>query len=131
MNVVVADVLKLVVNTNSLTLILGPVHGYLYNYGIFAEGQLTVTSNRSWGLTVHSSGPNLVNGTETVPVENLNIGYMQGIALSTLPQSLAFSQPPVQGENLTLVYSVAMSNQAFLKPGGTYSTTLTYMIAYE
>ena len=98
--------------------------------------QLTVVSNRAYGLSIKTAGPNLTSGANTIPVSNvavqttgLAVGTPRTVsALSTTDQSLATGLPATMTQSVNVQYSTAAGNTAFLKPAGAYSTTITFTV---
>ena len=133
MNVVIQDVMKVVFSNNSATFTYATADIYQNGFTQSIADQLSVTSNRQWGLTVKTATANLVSGTNTIPVSNVRVGANAGAgtALSTTPISLLSAQAAVTESKVTLTYSTSANNAAFLKPAGTYSTTLTFTVVYE
>ena len=133
MNVVIQDVLKLVVNTNSATITYATAPNYRDGVTQSIADQLSVTSNRQWGLTVQTATANLVSGANTIPVSNVSVGANAGAgtALSATPISLLSTQAAAMESKVSLAYKTSADNAAFLKPAGTYSTTMTFTVAYE
>ena len=131
-----ADVLQLTVNTPAVNLNFATVADYNNGVTSAVANQLTVTSNRPYNLMVKTSGVNLVNGANTIPVSNISAqttGTGNGTAtpvaaLSTTDQTLASAVPPSMSKTISMQYSTAAANQAFLKPAGPYVTTLTYTV---
>lgn len=134
MTVNLSDVLQLTVNTNAVNLNFATPADYQNGVNSTANNQLTVTCNRAYDLRIKTSNATLVNGTNTIPVSNISVqtvGTGNGTTsvvnnLSTTDQSLATGVPASMSKNISLQYSTAAGNQAFLKPAGAYTTTLTY-----
>ena len=130
------DVLQLTVNTNAVNLNFATVADYNNGVTSAVANQLTVTSNRPYDLKIKTSGTDLVNGTNTIPVSNVTAqttGTGNGTAtpvaaLSTTDQTLASAIPASMSKTISMQYSTAAANVAFLKPAGAYVTTLTYTV---
>jgi hypothetical protein len=130
------DVLQLTVNTNAVNLNFATVADYNNGVTSAVANQLTVTSNRPYDLKVKTSGTDLVNGSNLIPVSNITAqttGTGNGTpsvvaALSTTDQTLATSVPASMAKTISMQYSTAAANAAFLKPAGAYVTTLTYTV---
>ena len=130
------DVLQLTVNTNAVNLNFATVAAYNNGVTSAVANQLTVTSNRPYDLKIKTSGTDLVNGTNLIPVSNVSAqttGTGNGTAtpvtaLSTTDQSLATAIPASMSKTISMQYSTAAANAAFLKPAGAYVTTLTYTV---
>lgn len=134
MNVTLTDVLQLTVNTNAVNLNFATPADYQNGVTSTVNNQLTVTSNRKYDLKIKTSTTDLVNGTNVIPVSNISVqtsgtgyGTVNTVnALSTTDQTLATAVPESMSKNISLQYSTGANNQAFLKPAGAYTTTLTY-----
>ena len=130
------DVLQLTVNTNAVNLNFATVADYNNGVTSAVANQLTVTSNRPYDLKIKTSGTDLVNGTNLIPVSNISAqttGTGNGTAtpvaaLSTTDQTLAAAIPASMSKTISMQYSTAAANAAFLKPAGAYVTTLTYTV---
>ena len=131
-----SDVLQLTVNTNAVNLNFATVSDYNNGVTSAVANQLTVTSNRPYDLKIKTSGTDLVNGTNLIPVSNVSAqttGTGNGTAtpvaaLSITDQTLAAAVPPSMSKAISMQYSTAANNAAFLKPAGAYVTTLTYTV---
>lgn len=134
MTVNLSDVLQLTVNTNAVNLAFATIANYQNGVTSLVNNQLTITSNRAYDLKVKAGTENLVNGTNTIPVSNVSVqtvGTGNGTpstvnALSITDQTLATGIPASMSKNISLEYKTAANNEAFLKPAGAYTTTLTY-----
>ena len=130
------DVLQLTVNTSAVNLNFATVADYNNGVTSAVANQLTVTSNRPYDLKIKTSGANLVNGTNLIPVSNITAqttGTGNGTAtpvtaLSITDQTLASAVPASMSKAISMQYSTAAANSAFLKPAGAYVTTLTYTV---
>ena len=130
------DVLQLTVNTNAVNLNFATVANYNNGVTSAVANQLTVTSNRPYDLKIKTSGTDLVNGTNLIPVSNVSaqttgtgIGTQTPVtALSITDQTLAAAVPASMSKTISMQYSTAAANAAFLKPAGAYVTTLTYTV---
>lgn len=134
MNVNLTDVLSLVVNTSTVNLDFATPADYNNGVTKAVSNQLTVTSNRAYDLKIKTSGTDLVNGSNLIPVSNISaqttgtgLGTISTVtALSTTDQALATGIPASLSKQISMQYSTAAGNSAFLKPSGTYTTTLTF-----
>lgn len=133
MNAALTDILQLVVNNNSVTLNYATVNDYINGVSATVTDQFTVTSNRPWGMTVQTTTANLTFAAGTIPVSNILVGanVPAVTALSVTPQSLLATQAAAIEQKVTMNYRTAARNAAFLKPAGTYVTTMTFTIAYN
>ncbi len=130
------DVLQLTINTNAVNLNFATVADYNNGVTSAVNNQLTVTSNRPYDLKIKTSGADLVNGSNTIPVSNVTAqttGTGNGSpsvvsALSTTDQTLAAAVPPSMSKTISMQYSTAAANAAFLKPAGAYVTTMTFTV---
>ena len=130
------DVLQLTVNTNAVNLNFATVADYNNGVTSAVNNQLTITSNRAYDLKIKTSGGDLVNGTNLIPVSNISAqttGTGNGTAtpvaaLSITDQTLATAVPASMAKTISMQYSTAAANAAFLKPAGAYVTTLTYTV---
>lgn len=133
MNVTVKDVLQLTVNTKIVDLVFGTPDDFNNGVSSTVNNQLTVTSNRPYDLSVKTAG-DLSDGKNTIPVSNITaqtVGSGLGTpktvtSLSTTDQVLAAAVPPSMSKTITMQYSTAAKNAAFLVPAATYTTTLTF-----
>ncbi|QJW89797.1 hypothetical protein HNV11_10615 [Spirosoma taeanense] len=134
MNVKLSDVLELKINTANVDIEFATPADY--NNGVTkpVPNQLTVTSNRPYDLKIKTSGSDLVNGQNLIPVSNISaqttgtgLGTQSVVsALSTTDQTLATAVPPSMSKQISMQFSTAAGNSAFLKPSGDYTTTLTF-----
>ena len=130
------DVLQLTVNTNAVNLNFATVADYNNGVTSAVANQLTVTSNRPYDLKIKTSGTDLTFGTNLIPVSNVTAqttGTGNGTpsvvsALSTTDQTLASAVPASMSKAISMQYSTAAANSAFLKPSGAYVTTMTFTV---
>ena len=136
MTATLTDVLQITVNTNTVNLAFAAVADYNNGVTSAVANQLTVTSNRPYDLKIKTSGTDLVNGANLIPVSNISAqttGTGNGTpstvsALSITDQTLALAIPASMSKTISMQYSTAAANAAFLKPAGAYVTTLTYTV---
>lgn len=134
MTVNLSDVLQLTVNTPALSLNFATATNYINGVTSVVNNQLSITSNKTYSLSIRAAGANLVNGANTIPVSNVAVqpvGLVGGTsrvvsALSTTDQALATGLPATMATAVNLQYSTAANNTAFLKPAGAYVTTITF-----
>lgn len=130
------DVLQLTINTNAVNLNFATVADYTNGVTSAVNNQLTVTSNRPYDLKIKTSGADLVNGGNTIPVLNVTAqttgtgnGTPSVVAgLSITDQTLATAIPASMAKPISMQYSTSAGNTAFLKPAGAYVTTLTFTV---
>ena len=136
LSAVLTDVISLTASVTSVQLqFLTASH---YNAGVTttATNQLNVTSNKAYTLQVRASG-DLSNGQATpvtIPVSSVGLtanwaagGTGNVASISTTAQTLSSSAAATQSQNISMTYSVSSANAVnFLKPAGTYTTTLTF-----
>lgn len=136
MNITVKDVLQLTVNTKTVDLVFATPEDFNKGVSATVNNQLMVTSNRPYDLSVKTAG-DLTDGTNKIPVSNISAQPVgQGIgsaklvsALSTTDQVLASDVPPSMSKPITMQYSTAAKNEAFLVPASTYTTTMTFTVS--
>lgn len=137
LNVTLVDVLQLTVNTASATLNFATSANYTNGVTTTVSNQLSVFSSRPYGLQVRASSTTLSNaGSYSIPVNNISIaptgttgiGTTSTLSLSNTDQTFASVAPATLGKNISMQYSTAAGNTAFLIPGGTFSSTLTFTI---
>lgn len=137
LNVTLVDVLQLTVNTSSATLNFATAANYTNGVTSTVSNQLSIFSSRPYGLQVRASSTTLSNaGTYSIPVSNVSvgptgttgIGTTSTIALSNTDQTFVSVAPATLAKSISMLYSTAAGNTAFLIPGGTFSSTLTFTI---
>ena len=103
------------------------------------ENSLIVTSSKNFVVKVKADGANFVNGTNSIPVNVLQIkavtgggsmvGTFKEITLSTADQVLVDNATLGAQKSLSIDYSISAEKaQTVLlgKPAGTYKQTVTY-----
>lgn len=136
LSAVLTDVISLTASVTSVQLGFRTANDYNAGVTTTATNQLNVTSNKPYTLSVKASG-DLSNGAATpitIPVSSVGItanwaggatGSVSSITTST--QALNAAAAATQSQNISVTYSVSSTNAAnFLRPSGTYTTTLTY-----
>lgn len=134
MTVNLADVLQLTVNTATVTLNFATPADYNNGVSSSVPNQISVTCNRAYDLKVKTTTGTLTSGANTIPVSNVSAQASYAgqssagpsVALSTTDQSLATGVPASITRQVNLNYSTSAGNQAFLRPAGAYTTTLTF-----
>ncbi len=150
LNVVLADVRSIKVNPTQNTVTLNFATVDDYNKGVESNqaSHLEITSTGGFVVKVKSSGPNLNNGSNTIPVNTISLvnsttagsslvstGPNANIVSFTIPVTLAptpatLINSPVGATKI--FYDVkykASGGPAYInKPAGTYTTTITYSI---
>lgn len=136
LNVNLTNVLSLTTAVNATNINYTTVADYTNGVTADVTGQLVVSSNRNFDLKVKAAGDltgpssnTIAVNKVTVSITNTDLGVTPatGVALSTTDQALASNVPGVMSKSLNLRYvTPGGSDAAFFKPGGTYTTTLTY-----
>jgi hypothetical protein len=134
MTVNLTDVLQLTVNTATVTLNFATPADYNNGVTSSVANQISVTCNRAYDLKIKTTTASLASGANTIPVSNVStLATYTGqaaanptVSLSTVDQSLATAVPASTTRSINLQYSTSAGNQAFLKPAGAYTTTLTF-----
>lgn len=136
LSAVLTDVISLTASVTSVQLRFQNANDYNSGVTTTATNQLNVTSNKAYTLQVRASG-DLSNGGATpitIPVSSVGLtanwatgtsGAVTG--LSTTAQTINATAAATQSQNISMTYSVSGANAAnFLRPAGTYTTTLTF-----
>lgn len=134
MTVNLADVLQLTVNTNTVTLNFANPADYINGVTSLVTNQVSITCNRNYDLRIKSATANLTSGANTIAVSNVatqasytgQAAANPTVSLSTTDQPLATAVPASTQRGINLQYSTSAGNQAFLKPAGAYTATLTF-----
>lgn len=134
MTVNLTDVLQLTVNTATVTLNFATPADYNNGVTSSVPNQISVTCNRSYDLKVKTTTATLTSGANTIPVSNVatqatytgQAAANPTVALSITDQPLATAVPASTTRQINMQYSTSAGNQAFLKPAGAYTTTLTF-----
>ncbi|QJW89796.1 hypothetical protein HNV11_10610 [Spirosoma taeanense] len=130
----ISDVLQVTVNVTTVSLNFTTPVNYINGVSSAVSNQLTITCNRAYDLKIKTSGTDMVSGSNTIPVSNISaqttgtgLGTQSVVsALSTTDQSLATGIPASMSKQISMQFSTAAGNNAFLKPAGAYTTTLTF-----
>lgn len=99
--------------------------------------QINLSALSSYSLQVRAAG-NLNSGMYSIPISQLRLrvtnltGANGGITLSTAYQSLAsfWTLLPAYNVPVTVEYKLA-GGQQLLRPGGAYTTTLTFLLTAQ
>ena len=136
LNVNLTNILSLTTSVATTDINYTTVADYTSGVTVNVAGQLVVSSNRNFDLKVKAAGDltgpssnTIAIGKVTVAITNTDLGVTpaRGVALTTADQALASNVPGTMSKALNLRYSTpGGSDAAFFKPGGTYTTTLTY-----
>lgn len=140
MSVKIVDVLQLTVNTNSSALDFNTAQHFTDGVSSTVTDQLKVFSSRPYDLKVKSNSNTLSGGTDpsvSIPISNISIetanttgiGTTATLALSETDQTFVTKAPSTLGKNISMKYFTSAGNMAFMIPGNTYSSTLTFTIA--
>lgn len=136
MSAVLTDIISLNATISTAQLVFDNAAKYNNGTSTTVTNQFNITSNKAYTLTVRASG-DLSNGQATpitIPVSSVSLAanWALGLtgsiaALSTTAQALTSSGPATQQQNISTTYTVSAANAAnFLRPAGTYTTTLTF-----
>lgn len=139
MAVKIDDVLQLSVTTPSSQLNFGTAADFANGVSNTVTNQLKVFSSRSYDLKVKASAAALTGADPSIsiPVNNISIeptattgiGTVATLALSDADQTFITAAPATLGKDISMKYFTAAGNMAFMIPGDTYSSTLTFTIA--
>ena len=136
LSAVLTDVISLTASVSSVQIKFQTASDYNTGVTQTATNQLSVTSNKPYTLQVRASG-DLSNGQATpitIPISSVGVtANWAGGATGTVPsitttaQTILGTAAATQAQNISTTYSVTSANAVnFLKPAGTYTTTLTY-----
>jgi hypothetical protein len=150
LNVVLSDVRSIKVNPAQATVTLNFANVTDYNNGVSStqNAHLEVTSTGGYIIKVKSSTPNLVNGTNQIPVNTVTLTPLQSsggaVGTSTSAVGRASTLIPVNlgATATTIISSTDGATKIFYdmtyrasggapyinKASGTYTTTITYTI---
>jgi hypothetical protein len=111
---------------------------YINGVTLNQSNALTAFSNLPYSIMANTSSASLVNGANFINVSNISLLPAptvtnalitpHTVALSTTSQSIITSTATAGTYNFNLQYQTSAGNNAFLKPAGNYTTTLTYTI---
>ncbi len=123
---------------SSATLAFTTFANYTNGVTINQTNALAAFSNEPYSITANTSSASLANGSNFINVSNINLLpspvvtnaliTTRSIALSTSTQNIVTSTAAPGVYDFNLQYQTTAGNTAFLKPAGSYSTTLTYTI---
>ncbi len=140
MSVRIVDVIQLTVNTNTSALDFNTAGHFTDGVSSTVDNQLKVFSSRPYDLKVKANAATLTGGSDpsiSIPVSNISleptgttgIGTTATLSLSDVDQTFITKAPSTLGKNISMKYFTAAGNMAFMIPGNTYSSTLTFTIA--
>jgi hypothetical protein len=139
MSVKIVDVIQLTVTTPNSLLEFNTAADFKNGVNTTVSNQLNVFSSRSYDLKVKSNAATLTttDPTNSIPVSNISveptnttgIGTATTLALSATDQTFVNAAPATLGKDISMKYFTAANNLAFMIPGETYSSTLTFTIS--
>ncbi|MCD2421417.1 hypothetical protein LQ567_01490 [Niabella pedocola] len=130
----VADLGELRVNNSDVTVSFNNLNDYKNGVSTSLNNALTISKTTAYDVYVKASSPNLVNGSNTIPVGCVSISSSTGdpsvsaVTLSPTAQKIISAAAPVIDRQVGLKYSITADKvtQVLGKPPGTYNTTITY-----
>lgn len=142
LNVQIADIISLTVNTNTVNFNLSSSSSYSADQTQTVAGQFTVLSTRPFDLDVKSSAATLTNGSNTLPLNvvkiestnsNLGITPASAVTLTTANQKLLDEANAGLAQTVDMKYTLLSSTNfsSFNVPAGTYTTTLVYTASID
>ena len=144
LSVVLSNVQSITASTNAVSLNFATASDYQNGVSQTIADHLSVFSNGVFTVSVSASGD--LTGTttpsNTIPVSTISLTPSTGssinptasptytpVNLSTSSQTLIHNTSGVLIGKFNIKYSANDSNGDYLKPGDTYTTTITYTIA--
>ena len=134
LEIVVSDLSELVLNQQTVNFAFAATDHYKNGISQDIPGHLTLSKTTPYNLYVRASSSNFSSGTNSIPLDIMQIGPATGetgmntITLSTTAQKLIESANPVIDRNVGIRYSIPASQTSKLlnKPPGTYSTNVIF-----
>ncbi len=136
LQVEVADIGELQVNTQDITLAFTNVNDYAQGVSVNLSNALTISKTTAFDVTIKTAGTHLTKGSDLIPVQAVSVEsatgdpYVNTVQLSPTAQNIISSHAPVIDKQVDLRYTITAANVSHLmnKAAGTYSTTLTFSL---
>lgn len=141
-NIILADVISVdvesVASVSSVDFNYAGTADYNSAKNVTVPNSLVVISSRNFDVKVKSEGANFVSGTNTIPVDVLQVkavpggtlqGTMNEVTLSTADQVLVSNAGLGSKQSLNIAYSISAKKAANVllgKPKGTYVQKIIY-----
>ncbi|PZF72662.1 hypothetical protein [Taibaiella soli] len=142
LNVQIADIISMTVNTNTVNFNLNSGTSYAADQTQPATSQFTILATRPFDLDVKSNAASLTNGSNSLPLSvvqiestnsNLGITPAAPVLLTTANQKLLDEASAGLAQNVDMKYTLLTNSNfsSFNVPAGTYTTTLVYTASID
>lgn len=142
LNVQIADIISMTVNTNTINFNLNSATSYAADQTQTAASQFTILATRAFDLDVKSSAANLTNGANNLPLNvvkiestnsNLGVTPAAAVTLTAANQKLLDEATAGLAQSVDMKYTLLTNTNfsSFNIAAGTYTTTLVYTASID